>query len=642
MLSELQDQLVERLQSGDFSGLKQVLGTLAPADFAEAIEPLPAEEQAVLFRLLPTGSAAEVFEYLPVEAQEELIHAMSSRDAARILEAMSSDDRTALLEELPTAVCARLIEMLSPEERRVALRLLDYPEDSIGRLMTSEYLTIRDEWTVKQVLDHIRSRGSDSETLNVLYVVDDHGKLIDDVRIREFLLAPLDQKVGDLRDGKMTLLHAADHQEEAVKAFQKYDRTVLPVVDGTGGLVGIVTVDDVLDVAQEEATEDIQKLGGMEHLDEPYMDISFGRLVRKRASWLIVLFLGEMLTATAMGHYEEQIEKAVVLALFVPLIISSGGNSGSQAATLIIRAMSIGEVGLRDWWRVMRREIFSGLALGVILAIIGMIRIAVWAGVFPNVYGAHWNLVAFTVGFSLIGVVLWGSLSGSMLPFLLKRCGLDPATSSAPFVATLVDVTGLVIYFAVAGLVLHGALDSPVPSLPGPVAIHESVAKPVGGLKFSAVTQGDWLAPQDSSHHIPVSIQLRVTNEGATDLVFPVTDTLRLSIEDSNGKEMIAAGEKAAEPVIPQSIIVPAHGSYTVARNAYLDWDRGTNHSVLRYSDDRGTEQATVPLAPGDYRLKFTLAGDLLPQPEGAAATWSGNGATDAVGFRVVEQPAGK
>lgn len=638
MISELQEQLVERLQSGDFSGLKQLLGTLAAADFAEAIEPLPAEEKAVLFRLLPTSSAAEVFEYLHVEDQEELIHAMSSRDAARILEAMSSDDRTALLEELPTAVCARLIEMLSPEERRVALRLLDYPEDSIGRLMTSEYLTIRDEWTVKESLDHIRTRGNDSETLNVLYVVDDHGKLLDDVRIREFLLAPLDRKVGDLRDGKMTLLHATDHQEEAVKAFQKYDRTVLPVVDGNGGLVGIVTVDDVLDVAEEEATEDIQKLGGMEHLDEPYMDISFARLVKKRASWLIILFLGEMLTATAMGHYEEQIEKAVVLALFVPLIISSGGNSGSQAATLIIRAMSLGEVGLRDWWRVMRREIWSGLALGVILAIIGMIRISVWAGVFPNVYGAHWDLVALTVGFSLTGVVLWGSLSGSMLPFLLKRCGLDPATSSAPFVATLVDVTGLVIYFAVAGFVLHGALNSPVPSLKGPVAIHESASQEIGGLTFTGVTDAEWLAPKDGTHRIPVTVQLRVANGGTQEVIFPVTESVRLSVLDGSGKEMVMPPDGKDDPVIPQSVVIPAHGSYTLARTAFLDWDRKSTQAVLHYKDERGTDQHTGALAPGDYRLKFTLSGNAVESAAEGPKTWTGNGTTGEVLFRLTEQ----
>ena len=437
--------------------IRASLTALTPADSAELIEDFEPAEQAALFRLLPMQLATEFFEYLPVEAQEELIHAMGNEQAAGILDAMSPDDRTALLEELPTAVCARLVESLSPRERAVALRLLDYPENSIGRMMTSEYLTLRDEWNAREVLDHIRSHGRDRETLNVLYVVDALGKLVDEVRIREILLAPLEAKVKDLRNDVLISLTATDDQESAVSAFRKYDRTVLPVVDGHGGLVGIVTVDDILDVVEEEATEDIQKLGGMEQLDEPYMDISLARLVKKRATWLVVLFVGEMLTATAMGHFQDDISKAVILAVFVPLIISSGGNSGSQAATLIIRAMAIGEVGLRDWWKVMRREIFSGLVLGLILAVIGILRIVVWS-VFSDVYGPHWLLLAMTVGISLIGVVLWGTLSGSMLPFLLKRLGLDPATSSAPFVATLVDVTGLIIYFAVAGVVLRGTL----------------------------------------------------------------------------------------------------------------------------------------------------------------------------------------
>ncbi len=437
--------------------IRASLTALTPADSAELIEDFEPAEQAALFRLLPMQLATEFFEYLPVEAQEELIHAMGNEQAAGILDAMSPDDRTALLEELPTAVCARLVESLSPRERAVALRLLDYPENSIGRLMTSEYLTLRDEWNAREVLDHIRSHGRDRETLNVLYVVDALGKLVDEVRIREILLAPLEAKVKDLRNDVLISLTATDDQESAISAFRKYDRTVLPVVDGHGGLVGIVTVDDILDVVEEEATEDIQKLGGMEQLDEPYMDISLARLVKKRATWLVVLFVGEMLTATAMGHFQDDISKAVILAVFVPLIISSGGNSGSQAATLIIRAMAIGEVGLRDWWKVMRREIFSGLVLGLILAVIGILRIVVWS-VFSDVYGPHWLLLAMTVGISLIGVVLWGTLSGSMLPFLLKRLGLDPATSSAPFVATLVDVTGLIIYFAVAGVVLRGTL----------------------------------------------------------------------------------------------------------------------------------------------------------------------------------------
>lgn len=634
---DLKGQLVERLQSGDFSGLKQVLGTLTPADFAEAIEELPAEEQAVLFRLLPTGSAADVFEYLPVESQEELIYAMSSRDAARILEEMSSDDRTALFEELPTAVCARLIELLSPDERRIALRLLDYPEDSIGRLMTSEYLTIRDDWTVEQVLEQIRSKGNDFETLNVLYVVDDAGILLDDIRIREFLFAPRDRKVKDLRDGKITLLHAADHQEEAVKAFQKYDRTVLPVVDGNGGLVGIVTVDDVLDVAEEEATEDIQKLGGMEQLDEPYMDISIGRLVKKRASWLVVLFLGEMLTATAMGHYEEQIEKAVVLALFVPLIISSGGNSGSQAATLIIRAMAIGEVRLKDWWRVMRREILSGLSLGLILAVIGVIRIVVWAGIFPNVYGPHWALIGITVGISLMGVVLWGTLSGSMLPFLLKRCGLDPATSSAPFVATLVDVTGLVIYFAVAGTVLHSALNAPPPALPSPLVYRESTVVPINGLEFAAVAGSEWRAPSDSAEKTPLLVQLRLSNTTNSDILFPASRALTVSIRNSQGEETILTPEKER---VRQDIVIPANSSFTLSSAAYLQWDRDTSLPVFHYRGSDGHTEMSRPLTTGEYRLSFKISAAPTDTTTSGQAIWSGEGETLPVPLQLADAPS--
>lgn len=458
MSKELTSQVLgELLEARNFMGIKAALAGLTPPDSAEAIEEFEPAEQAALFRLLPMQDATEVFEYLPVDTQERLIHAMGNEQAVGIIDAMSPDDRTALLEELPTALCAKLINDLSPKERAIALRLLDYPEHSIGRLMTSEYLVLRDDWTAAEALDHIRSHGRDQETLNVLYVVDDHGKLLDDVRIRELLLCPLETKVRDLRDNVFISLNATDDQETAVATFRKYRRNVLPVVDGHGGLVGIVTGDDILDVAEEAATEDIHKLGGMEQLDEPYMSISLGKLVQKRATWLVILFVGEMLTATAMGHFEEEIEKAAILAVFVPLIISSGGNSGSQAASLIIRAMAIGEVTLKDWWKVMRREIYSGLALGLILAIIGMLRISVWSA-FSPIYGPHWFLLALTVSFSLIGVVLWGTLSGSMLPFLLKRLGLDPATSSAPFVATLVDVTGLIIYFAMAGAILRGTL----------------------------------------------------------------------------------------------------------------------------------------------------------------------------------------
>jgi magnesium transporter len=307
------------------------------------------------------------------------------------------------------------------------------------------------------VLEHIRAYGVNSETLHVIYVVDDHGVLIDDIPIRDVLVAQLYTPIRDVMDHQFVSLKATDEQEQAANIFQRYDRTVLPVVDDHGKLLGVVTVDDVLDVVAEEATEDIQKIGGLEALDEPYVSTPVGVMVRKRATWLVILFLSEMLTATAMAFFEDEIAKAVVLALFVPLIISSGGNSGSQAATLIIRALALGEVRVRDWWMVMRRELLSGLLLGLILGSIGFLRIAVWSA-FSHVYGDHWLLIAITVGVSLIGIVLWGTIAGSMLPFVLKRLGLDPATSSAPFVATLVDVTGLLIYFTVAVLILSGTL----------------------------------------------------------------------------------------------------------------------------------------------------------------------------------------
>jgi magnesium transporter len=350
-----------------------------------------------------------------------------------------------------------MLSLLSPDERLVASQLLGYEEDSVGRLMTPEFVRIRSTWTVERALQHIRRYGKDSETMSMIYVIDQDGRLIDDLRIRQFLLASPETLISEIMDERFVSLKATDHRETAVEVFKDADLIALPVVDTDNVLLGIVTVDDILDVAEEEATEDIQKIGGSEALDEPYMKIPIPKMVRKRATWLIVLFLSEMLTATAMGRFETEIAKAVVLSIFVPLVISSGGNSGSQASTLIIRAMALGEVRLRDWWRVMRREILSGLALGGILGIIGFIRISTWALVFHS-YGQYWLLLALTVGFALIGIVLWGSLAGSMLPFLLRRIGLDPATSSAPFVATLVDVSGLIIYFTVAALILRGTL----------------------------------------------------------------------------------------------------------------------------------------------------------------------------------------
>lgn len=451
------------IEARDFAGLRELFSDWPPADVAEVIVDMPEDERVIIFRVLPAALAADVFEYLEVDAQQELLRSMAREQVVAILNEMSPDDRTALLEEMPSAAARQLIRLLTPEERRVAQALLGYPEGSVGRLMTPDFVAVRDHWTVKEVLNYVREHGRDSETLNFLYVVDERGKLIDDLRIREFLLRPLTTRVDEIMDRSFIHLTVNETQEDALNIFRKYDRAALPVVDSSGVLVGIVTQDDMLDVAEAEATEDIQKIGGMEALDEPYMRISLWRMVRKRAGWLIILFLGEMLTATAMANYQAELAKALVLALFLPLIISSGGNSGSQASTLMIRAMALGEVTLRDWWHVMRREIQAGLLLGLVLGIIGMVRVAAWAiadeRYFHNQpYGPHWPLVAFTVGIALVGVVLWGTLSGSMLPFLLRRVGADPATSSAPFVATLVDVTGLIIYFSIALVIMRGAM----------------------------------------------------------------------------------------------------------------------------------------------------------------------------------------
>jgi magnesium transporter len=454
LLPEIRSLIDER----NFTALREIFCDWPPADVAEVIEDMPEDEQVIIFRVLPAGLAADVFEYLDIEAQQKLLRAMAHEQVVSILNEMAPDDRTALLEEMPSAAARQLIKVLTPEERRVATALLGYPEESVGRLMTPDFVAVRENWTVKQVLDYVREHGQDRETLNFIYVIDDEGKLIDDLRIRNFLLRPLDTRVDEIMDRSYVHLTVNQNQEEALQIFRKYDRAALPVVDSNDVLVGIVTQDDMLDVATEEATEDIQKLGGVEALDEPYTTISLPKMVRKRASWLIILFLGEMLTATAMQGYNGEIEKAAILAMFLPLIISSGGNSGSQATTLVIRAMAVGELKLRDWFRVVRRELSSGIWLGLILGVIGFIRITLWQELHIFNYGPYHWLVAATVAVALVGVVLWGSLAGAMLPFLLRLCRLDPATASAPAVATLVDVTGLLIYFNVALFVLRGTM----------------------------------------------------------------------------------------------------------------------------------------------------------------------------------------
>lgn len=459
-MNEIKIRFQQLIEDKDWKTVKKEFNNLDSVQIAEIIAELSKSERTIIFRLLPRELAKETFKHLSHDEKEDIIEGLIANvnKLTNLLNDLDPDDRTAFFEELPGAVSQRLMQVLSEEEREITIKLLGYPKDSIGRLMTPEYVAIRPYYTIAQAIEHIRKFGRDSETLNVIYVVDDNWKLIDDIRIKEIILASPEQKVSEFSDDRVISLNAFDDQEVAVKIFSDHDRVALPVTDTDGTLLGIVTIDDVMDVAEEENTEDFQKFGGTEGLDLSYTKTSLPDMVKKRAGWLVVLFLGEMLTASAMGHFDEEIEKAVVLALFVPLIISSGGNSGSQAASLIIRALALGELKLKNWWYVMRKEMFSGLLLGTILGLIGFIRIFIWQETGLYDYGEYWIWVGLSVSVSLIFIVLWGTFSGSMIPFILKKLGLDPATASAPFVATLVDVTGLIIYFSVAALFLSGKL----------------------------------------------------------------------------------------------------------------------------------------------------------------------------------------
>jgi len=453
MLPEIRELIEDR----DGTTLSEALDMWQPADIAELFADLSDDDERTAFQLLHGPQRTLIFEYLDRATQHKLLESLEPADAGALFNDMSADDRTALLEELDEADREKHLQTLSAQQQAIARSLLQYPEDSVGRLMTPDFVAVRPNWTVEHVLDHVRRHGQDSESLNVVYIVDHDMHLIDDLRIRQILIAPVHTTIERLMDSNYIALQATDLKRSAIEVFRRYDRTALPVLDEHNKLVGIVTIDDVLDVAEQAATEDAQKFGGLEALSEPYATTPLLTMVHKRAIWLVILFLGELLTATAMGFFEQELHKAVVLALFIPLIISSGGNSGSQAATLIVRALAVGEIRLSDWLSVFRREFISGSILGMILGTIGFLRIAIWSA-FSDVYGEHWMLVGIAVSLSLVAIVLWGSLIGSMLPFGLKRLGLDPATSSAPFVATFVDVTGLVIYFSVSIMVLRGTL----------------------------------------------------------------------------------------------------------------------------------------------------------------------------------------
>lgn len=430
------------------------------ADLVERLNEHEAEANPALLSGLSDERLIEILDQPEFEASVELMSSLPMDRAVRVLAGMSADRATDLLAEIEEPTRSQLVARLDPETRNAVARLAAYPEGSAGSIMTTEVVSVPANWTVGQTLQHIRVVEKSRETIYTICVLDPVTHvLVQTVTLRRLIAAELNAPVlSAARHRRPITVTPRTDREEVARLFSKYDQIAVPVVDERFHVVGIVTVDDIIDAIFEESTEDVQKFGGMEALDQPYMDIGFFKMMQKRAGWLCALFIGEMLTATAMQHFETELEKAIVLTLFIPLIMSSGGNSGSQATSLIIRALALGEVKLKDWWRVALRELPSGLALGTVLGTLGIIRISVWQMLGLYNYGEHWMLVAATVGGGLLGVVTFGSMTGSMLPFILQRLKFDPASASAPFVATLVDVTGLVIYFSVALVILSGTL----------------------------------------------------------------------------------------------------------------------------------------------------------------------------------------
>ncbi|MGZ3839831.1 MAG: magnesium transporter [Flavisolibacter sp.] len=452
--------ITQKLLRGDFASLfrnghdRQ----LHPAEVAQVLNSLPADSALAAFTSFTSKTQLDIFPYLDPLMQKKIILSIPKENAATILNGLTLDDRVSFFSTLRHPEIADYYEFLTAKNKQITLDILGFPKQSVARLINTDYATLKKEMTIAEANEYLRMHQPDTETADVIYVVDEHGKLMDDIPVRRLVLNEPTKTISQIMDGYCLKLDINDSKDEAIEKFKEYDRVVLPVTNQENLLMGVITIDDVMDEEERRNTREMQKFGGLESLDYPYVKTPFFSLVKKRAGWLIILFLSEMLTATAMGYFDKEISKAVVLALFVPLIISSGGNSGSQAATLIIRAMAVKELSLKDWWYVMRREILSGITLGLVLGSIGFLRITLWQNLHWYQYGPHWPLIALTIFFSLIGIVMWGTLSGSMIPMVLKQFKLDPATSSAPFVATLVDVTGLVIYFSIAAVLLKGTL----------------------------------------------------------------------------------------------------------------------------------------------------------------------------------------
>lgn len=459
MLSKLaKPELEELIQSRDWNSLTEVLKELPSADIADIIEELDEDKMLPLFQLIPNNIVGNVFSYLNKTTGIELIKKLDTLHIKAVLAGMSPDDRVSIVDALPGNLIQRVLNTMEPDEMQEVKQLLGYPEDSVGRIMTTQYVRIKPEWTIDESMRHIREWGKSVETINVIYVTDGRGKLIDDLKLQQIILSNPTIRIETIMDYSFVALNVSDDREDAVKSLTKYDRVALPVIDNNGILVGLVTADDIFDVAEEEATEDMQLMAGMKALDSYYSESSISDMIKKRIGWLLVLFVGQILTATALGFFQNMLESVVLLSLFIPMILSSGGNSGSQAATLIIRALSTDDIHLKQWLQVLKRELLSGIILGLLVGGSGFVIITTWAYIGGITFNHIWWFSALSVALSLISVVLFGNLLGSMMPFFLSKLGLDPAVTSGPFVSTISDVTGIMIYFSIAIFILRGVL----------------------------------------------------------------------------------------------------------------------------------------------------------------------------------------
>ncbi len=436
----------EFIEKKNLNGLKEALAELDVHDIAEILRNLDERNAVIAFRLIPKEKSPDVFAELEPAQQEYLLEHIVGKDLKDLLEELPPDDRTALFEDLPGQMTQKLLNILPPEERKESLELLGYPEESVGRLMTPDYVAVRAGWTIKEAIDHIKEKGRDAETINMIYVVDDNWKLLDDIPIRRFLLANGDQRVSDIMDRKFVAIDAMEDQEAAYQMIKKYNLNVLPVVDKDGILLGIVTVDDILDVIEEEVTEDFHKASAIVPVEESYYTVGITTLYKKRVGWLMLLLVTDFLSSSIIAHFENALKAVIALAFFIPVLIDSGGNIAAQSSTLIIRALAMGELTVKKWFSVVRKELMIGLMLGITLGLILYIRGFFWRG---------GPTVGMVVGMSMVVITLWSNLLGSLLPMVLTKFKLDPAVISSPLLTTVVDSTGLLIYFSLARVVFH-------------------------------------------------------------------------------------------------------------------------------------------------------------------------------------------